>query len=168
MTTRVIFGRLRMGPGGSAVRFERRYDAGPDQLWAALTDPERVARWLAPIGGDLIVGAEVRIDFGGGAVAVALIRSCDPPRALVLEWVFPDGLATPLRVELRPDGDATVLVLDHAHFPGSPAEYAAAWQVHLDQLAAELVGRSPESDYASELAQLVPHYAAAWRRLTDG
>ena len=168
MTTRVIFGRLRMGPGGSAVRFERRYDAGPEQLWAALTHPDPVARWLAPIGGELIVGAEVRIDFGGGAEAVALIRSCDPPRALVLEWVFPDGLATPLRVQLRPDGESTVLVLDHAHFPGSPAEYAAAWQVHLDQLAAELVGRSPGSDYASELEQLIPHYAAAWRRLTDG
>jgi uncharacterized protein YndB with AHSA1/START domain len=156
-----------MGPGGSAVRFERRYDADPEQLWAALTDPDRVARWLAPVSGDLIVGGEVRIDFGGGARAVALIRSCDPPRTLVLEWVFPDGLPTPLRVELRRDGDFTVLVLDHAHFPASPVEYAAAWQVHLDQLAAELVGRSPESDYACELGQLVPHYAAAWRRLTD-
>ncbi len=165
MTSRVIFGRLRMGPGGSAVRFERRYDAHPEQLWAALTEPDRVARWLARIGGDRIAGGEVRIDFGGGAEAVALVRSCDPPRALALEWVFPDGLATPLRVELRPDGDSTVLVLDHAHFPGSPDEYAAAWQVHLDLLAAEIAGRSPEFDYASELEQLVPHYAAAWRRL---
>ncbi len=167
MRTRVILGRLRMGPGGSAVRFERRYDARPEQLWAALTEPDRVARWLAPTGGDLTVGGQVRIDFGGGAEAVVLIRSCDPPRALALEWVFPDGLATPLRVQVRPDGDSAVLVLDHAHFPGSPAEYAAAWQVHLDPLAAELAGRSPEADYATELEQLVPYYAAAWRRLID-
>jgi uncharacterized protein YndB with AHSA1/START domain len=167
MGTRVIFGRLRMGPGGSAVRFEWRFEMDQAEVWSALTDPERVARWLAPIGGVFAVGGEVRVDFGGGAAASVLIRACRPGRGLVLEWVFPDGLSTPLRVELRRDGDTTVLALDHSEFPASPAEYAAAWQVNLDQLAAELTGRTPTADYGTEFEQLMPHYTAAWQRLVD-
>jgi uncharacterized protein YndB with AHSA1/START domain len=156
-----------MGPGGSAVRFEWRYDAPPAELWAALTRPERVARWLAPISGEFEVAGQIRVDFGGGAVASVFIRACVPDRALTLEWVFPDGLVTPLRVELRRDGDVTVLALDHSCFPGSPAEYATAWQVNLDQLAAELAGRPITTDYGTEFAELLPHYEAAWQRLVD-
>jgi uncharacterized protein YndB with AHSA1/START domain len=167
MTTRMIFGRLRMGPGGSAVRFEWRYDAEPELLWAALTEPDRVARWLAPISGEQVVGGVVQVDFGGGAAASVLVRQCRPGRSMLLEWVFPDGLATPLRVELRRDGDATVLAVDHSNFPASPADYAAAWQVNLDQLAAELAGRPVTTDYGTEFAALLPHYAAAWQRLVD-
>jgi uncharacterized protein YndB with AHSA1/START domain len=167
MGSRVIFGRLRLGPGGSAVRFEWRFAVGQSELWSALTEPERVARWLARIGGELAVGGEVQVDFGGGSTASVLIRECRPGRGLVLEWVFPDGLSTPLRLELRREDDVTVLALDHSQFPGSPAEYAAAWQISLDQLAAELAGRTPTADYGTEFAQLMPHYTAAWQRLVD-
>jgi uncharacterized protein YndB with AHSA1/START domain len=167
MTTRVIFGRLRLGPGGAAVRFEWRYAADADLVWSALTRPERLARWLAPVHGELVVGGEVRVDFGGGALAHVAVRDCRPGQCLVLQWVFPDGLATPLRVDLRRDGDDTVLALDHSGFPDSPVEYAAAWQVNLDRLSAELVGRYPNADYATEYGALVPHYTAAWQRLLD-
>jgi uncharacterized protein YndB with AHSA1/START domain len=167
VVTRVIFGRLRMGPGGSAVRFEWRFGVAQDEVWSALTEPERVARWLAPIGGECAVGGEVRVDFGAGATASVLIQACRPGRGLVLEWVFPDGLSTPLRVELRRDGDTTVLALDHSNFPASPAEYAAAWQINLDRLAAELTGRTPAADYDTEFEQLIPHYRAAWDRLVN-
>lgn len=167
MTTQLIFGRLRLGPGGAAVRFEWRYAAAADRVWAALTEPDRVARWLAPISGEQVVGGAIRVDFGAGAVASVLIRECRPGRSMVLEWVFPDGLATPLRVELRREHDATVLAVDHSNFPASPAECAAAWQVYLGQLAAELSDRPVTTVYGTELAELLPHYVAAWQRLVD-
>ena len=59
-----------------------------------------------------------------------------------------------------------LLTLDHSGFPASPAEYAAAWQVNLDQLAAELVGQPPSVQYVAGFEELWPHYDAAWRRLT--
>jgi uncharacterized protein YndB with AHSA1/START domain len=167
MTTRVIFGRLRLTPGGSAVRFEWRYTATAAELWSALTEPDRLARWLAPVSGEQAVGGTVQVEFGGGAVALVVVQECRPERGLVLEWVFPDGLATPLRVEVSRDGDSTVLALDHSGFPDSPVHYAAAWQVNLDQLAAELSGRAVVAEYGAEFEELVPHYAAAWQRLVD-
>ncbi len=163
----MIFGRLRMGPGGSAVRFEWRYDAEADDVWAAVTQPDRVARWLVPISGEQAVGGVVRVDFGAGATASVLVQECRPGRGMVLEWVFPDGVATPLRVELRRDAGLTVLTLDHAQLPASPAEYAAAWQVNLDRLAAEVAGCPYASDHDTEFAGLLPFYEAAWRRLVD-
>jgi uncharacterized protein YndB with AHSA1/START domain len=166
MTTRVIFGRLRVGPGGSAARFEWRYPVDSAELWTALTDPARVERWLAPIVGEQAVGAQVRVVFGPDASAQLTVRACRPGERLAVEWVFPDGLGSLVRVELRPDADGAVLALDQSGFPGSPVDYAAAWQVHLDRLGAELAGRAP-ADYVSELEELIPHYAAAWQRLLD-
>ena len=42
-------------PGGEAhvVRFERTYDAAVDDVWDAVTNPERITRWFLPISGDL-------------------------------------------------------------------------------------------------------------------
>ena len=41
-------GVLRPDGRRLAVRFERTYAAPIDEVWDALTSPERLARWLAP------------------------------------------------------------------------------------------------------------------------
>jgi hypothetical protein len=41
-------GSLRIDGDRCGLRFERVYDTTPDDLWSALTEPERLARWLAP------------------------------------------------------------------------------------------------------------------------
>ena len=33
-----------------------RFDTGIDDLWAALTEPRRLARWIADVEGDLRLG----------------------------------------------------------------------------------------------------------------
>jgi uncharacterized protein YndB with AHSA1/START domain len=42
-----ILGSLRSADGTGVVRIEDRYDTGIDDLWSALTDPRRLARWYA-------------------------------------------------------------------------------------------------------------------------
>ena len=39
------FGALRQ----DGVRFERLYDATPEELWSAITDPEQIQGWLAHV-----------------------------------------------------------------------------------------------------------------------
>jgi uncharacterized protein YndB with AHSA1/START domain len=41
-----IVGTLRTADGKGVVRMEDRFDTGIDDLWSALTDPGRLARWL--------------------------------------------------------------------------------------------------------------------------
>jgi hypothetical protein len=42
-----ILGSLRSADGKGIVRMEDRFDTDIDDLWSALTDPGRLARWTA-------------------------------------------------------------------------------------------------------------------------
>ena len=42
--TRIV-GSLRSADGAGVVRIEDRYDTDIDDLWSAISDPDRLARW---------------------------------------------------------------------------------------------------------------------------
>ena len=53
------------------VRFERIYDATPDELWRAITDPEQIRGWLAhTTRWTLAPGEEWSIRFDDGRAGV--------------------------------------------------------------------------------------------------
>ena len=54
-----VVGTLGSVDGAGVVRMEDHYDTGIDDLWSALTDPQRLARWIADVEGDLRVGGGV-------------------------------------------------------------------------------------------------------------
>src|SRR5437016_13368424 len=56
-----ILGSLRSQDGAGVVRIEDRYDTNIDDLWSAITDPVRLARWHGQIEGDLRPGGEFRL-----------------------------------------------------------------------------------------------------------
>ena len=58
-----ILGSLRSADGKGIVRIEDRYDTDIDDLWSALTDPRRLARWIGDVEGDLRPGGEFRFRF---------------------------------------------------------------------------------------------------------
>jgi uncharacterized protein YndB with AHSA1/START domain len=141
------------------VRFERRYDATPDELWSALTEPERLTRWLANV-------AELELRPGGRFLLVwqedgqqtdGTVLDLEPGRVLELGWTYPDEPDSAVRFELRPDGDGTVLVLDHRGLPPRAiAGYGAGWHSHLDSLDAHLAGGS--ADWSARFQELGPDY----------
>ena len=52
-----IIGTMRaLDETRGAVRVEDIYDTDIDDLWEACTTPERLARWIAEVSGDLRVG----------------------------------------------------------------------------------------------------------------
>ena len=53
-------GTLRATDGKGVVRLEDRLDADMHDVWSALTEPGRLARWLGEIEGDLRQGGEFR------------------------------------------------------------------------------------------------------------
>src|SRR5580700_10420043 len=56
-----ILGSLRSADGKGVVRIEDRYDTDIDDLWAAITDPSRLARWYGQVTGDLRPGGQFRL-----------------------------------------------------------------------------------------------------------
>ena len=56
-----ILGSLGSAEGKGIVRMEDRFDTDIDDVWSALTDPSRLARWYGEVEGDLRLGGEYRV-----------------------------------------------------------------------------------------------------------
>jgi len=161
-------GRVETTPDGARVVFRRTYPDPIEDVWSAVTEPERLQRWIGTWTGTPAVGGTVdfRMTAEGEDVPVeqVTILACDPPRSLAIEWTIPDQ---PLwRVELRlAEADqatgGTELTFVH-HMAGSPAGFAdigPGWQYYLDRLGAALTGAGmPQFD--GYLEQLADHYRA--------
>lgn len=137
-------GTLRREDERMSVRFERLYDATPEELWAALTDPKQIRGWLAEATRfELAVGGEVELRFGDGddGVTRGRIRELEPGRVLEYDWHHPGETASVVRFELVSQEHGTLLVLDHRQLDAAAAPgYGAGWQAHLEALAAPFSG----------------------------
>ena len=155
-----ILGSLRSADGQGVVRMQDRVDTDIDDLWSALTDPRRLARWMGEVGGDLRLGGEFRARFfASGWEGTGRVEACEPPRRLVVTGKEPDRPGGDVsEVTLAADGDQTILVLDQ---PGLPldqlAAYGAATQIHVEDLDAHLAGRE-RCDADARMDELLPAY----------
>jgi uncharacterized protein YndB with AHSA1/START domain len=153
-------GQLREDHEHRAVRFERSYPASPQAVWAALTEPARLSRWLADaLAFDDKIGGAVDLRFGDDPdqVAQGTILAFEPPRLLEYEWHWPGQTSSSVRFELSPDDGGTLLVLDHRGLPKDAATaYAAGWHAYLDRLAAQFDGDVP--DWDERFSEVLPKY----------
>jgi len=137
-------------PAGAAhmVTMQRTYDADIDDVWDAITQPDRIARWFLPVTGDFRVGGEYQLDGNAGGE----IRTCDPPHRLVVTW-NPPGAEPPtedaslVTVSLQVVDGSTELTLEHvAVVPPEfwdeygPGAVGVGWDLSLVGLAAHLDG----------------------------
>jgi uncharacterized protein YndB with AHSA1/START domain len=125
--------------GSCEVRLTRYYRAAPDEVWAALTDPDSLARWLAAPGElDLRRGGSFELELHGGDRMNGRVRSVEPSRLLELDWVARGEEPSIVRFELSRDGGGgTVLVLDHTRIDARVGmRYMARWERHLGRLDA--------------------------------
>jgi uncharacterized protein YndB with AHSA1/START domain len=151
-------GMLRRDGKRRAVRQERRYAAPPDEVWAALTRPEHVRNWLAEMSIEPREGGRVTFEWDGGHTAQGVVRVFDPPNTFEYTWDH-DGPSI-IRFELEPDGDGTLLVLDHTNIAvESAAGIGAGWHSHIEALDALLAGSSQRStEWTARYEALLPDY----------
>ena len=69
----------RTMPAGEArtVLLQRTYDAPVEDVWDAITDPQRIARWFLPVTGDLRLGGTYQLEGNAGGK----ILRCEPPHS---------------------------------------------------------------------------------------
>jgi uncharacterized protein YndB with AHSA1/START domain len=165
-------------PAGAAqvVELTRMYPAAPEDVWDAITDPARIARWFLPVTGDLRLGGTYQLEGNAGGE----IRACDPPSRLLVTWVVgePEGPDDASLVEVTldasPDGDGTRLTLTHtAVVPPEfwdtygPGAVGVGWDLALLGLGMHLAGEeldaaSLETDPATRSAMTAS--SEAWGR----
>jgi uncharacterized protein YndB with AHSA1/START domain len=126
--------------GTCEVRFTRYYGAPPDEVWDALTAPESLARWLAqPTEIELRPGGVFRLQLSQRETMDGRVRAADPPRLLELDWKRGGEEPSVLRFDLKPDGQGTVLVLDHRRIDATIGMlYMSVWERRLRNLDSEV------------------------------
>ncbi|MBA8792542.1 uncharacterized protein YndB with AHSA1/START domain [Friedmanniella endophytica] len=145
--------------GRGSVRVDDVFTTDAADLWDACTRPERLARWIAEVEGDLRPDGTFRAVFTSGWAGTGRVEVCEPPRRLVLV-TREDGEAEDHRLEatLVPDGDRCRLIIEEYDLPVDelPA-YGAGWQVHLEDLAATLAS-GDRCDLGARWSALIEDY----------
>jgi len=144
--TRTVTELKREGKPARNVTLERSYDTTPDDLWDAMTNPERLPRWFAPVSGDLKLGGRYQVQNNAGGV----ITECVPPHYFSVTWEFGGGMSW---VELRiaDEGEErSRLKLSHIcpvddHWKKfGPGAVGVGWDLGLVGLAHHLSAREAE------------------------
>jgi uncharacterized protein YndB with AHSA1/START domain len=155
-----ILGSLRSAAGKGVVRMEDRLDASVDDVWSALTDRSRLARWYGEVEGELRLGGEYRAHLhASGWQGTGRVDACEPSRRLLLTI---KGLDDPeegvIEITLAADGDQAVVVWEERGMPVNLlAAYGAGIQVHVEDLAAHIAGRE-RCDSNARWDELLPAY----------
>jgi uncharacterized protein YndB with AHSA1/START domain len=141
--TNAIEGTLHSVDGKGLVRMKSRYDTDIDDLWSALTDPKRLARWYGRVEGDFRTGGEFTAFVHGSQwEGRGRIDVCDPTRQLRVTTSEEGGPQAVVAAELVADGSGTVLTIEVRGMPLDKVfAYAAGWQVHVEDLSAHLAGQ---------------------------
>lgn len=163
-----ILGSLRSADGVGVVRIEDRYDTNIDDLWSAITDPDRLARWFGDVDGDLSLGGEFRVRIPDAGERTGQVDACEPPQRVLVttretEESYRRGQGVPpfdavWEITLTADSDQTILVIEVKGMPlDKIAFFGAGWQIHAENLAAHIARREP-GDTEERWGELVPPY----------
>lgn len=149
-TTRAVENVTRDGQPAKDVIAARVYDTDIADLWDAVTDGTRLARWFAPVSGELRLGGHYAVEGN----ASGTITACEAPRHFAGTWEFM-GHVSWIEVFLEPEGEGTRLEIHHIAPHPNPHwdQYGAGaagvgWELGLLGLAEHL--NRPADDVRAE------------------
>ncbi len=167
MSAPIPTGRRLDEGGRTYVELVRTFRAPAADVWAAVTEPERLARWIGTWTGDPATGSVLfTMTFEGEDPQGETfhIDECTPPHRLRITTALPkdDGTAESwrLRLDLEEAGGVTTLrFAQDLPDPATAENVGPGWEYYLDRLVATETGADPATvawdDYYPSLAE---HY----------
>jgi uncharacterized protein YndB with AHSA1/START domain len=163
--SRTATGRRERRDGVDWIVMERRFAAGAEDVWAALTDPDRMRRWIGTWTGDPADGHVSFLMLAEGddvAAETMWIEERDAPHRLRLRSQVP-GEDEVWRIEvdlLKRDGATTLRFAQDVPRAGLAESVGPGWEYYLDRLvAAETGGNAEAVDWDTYYPALSPAYA---------
>lgn len=146
--TRRVDNRELDGKPARAVVAGQTYSTTPDDLWEAITSPERLPRWFLPVTGDLKLGGRYQLQGNAGGE----ILVCDPPKHLKVTWEY-GGEISWLDVTIAPAAnDGATLRLEHVAYVSDerwnqfgPGAVGIGWDLTLVGLEQHTTTRSAKT-----------------------
>jgi uncharacterized protein YndB with AHSA1/START domain len=162
-------GHKEVRDGEPHVVFTRTFSAPIDDVWAAVTDSDRLARWIGSWTGDPAEGhVEFRMLFEGDGHAAErfTIDECDRPSRLAITSAAPSPDGTTqiwhFLLDLVEDGGVTTFTFSQSVPEPAMAEgVGPGWDYYLDRMvAAETDGDVAAIDFDDYYPALTDHYRA--------
>jgi uncharacterized protein YndB with AHSA1/START domain len=153
--------------GGYRLEYSEVYATGIDDLWSAVTQPERLRRWMAEYVGEFRLGGEWQALAGSGKVwCFGTVTECDPPHRFVTTWTHHGEPETVIEVALESVDGGTLLRLSHGDL--STTDYGPGWHTYLlalgDSLADPAADRDDEK-WKSRYIEFEPAYRQRFAEL---
>lgn len=137
--------RVRRAGDAKRALLLRRFDATVDRVWTACTDRNLLARWFASVSGELKVGATLTLEVGAPCTLTAQVLHCEPPHRLAITWAYPGRVVDEVELRLTPDGEGTMLELEHCSRDNTDWWIGAGsgWEYAFVRLSVLLQGNDP-------------------------
>lgn len=149
-TRREVRNVTQDGQPAKDVIASRLYETDVADLWEAVTDPERIKRWFAPVTGELKLGGRFHIEGN----ASGTITACEPGQSYAGTWEF-GGYTSWIQVAVLAEGEQARLEIHHIAPHPNPhwTQYGAGaggvgWELGLLGLAEHL--KRPADDVRAE------------------
>jgi uncharacterized protein YndB with AHSA1/START domain len=122
-----------------------------EEVLAALTEPDKLAQWLAPGSIEPRLGGAARLEFAeSGGLIDSKVTAFEPQILLEYSWSTPGEPLRPVRWMLEPIGPLTRLTLRlRIPAPEDAARATAGWAAHLEMLQTALIGVPTKYPYAA-------------------
>jgi uncharacterized protein YndB with AHSA1/START domain len=155
--SQILGSMRRIDERRGAVRVQDVYDTDIADLWSAITEPDRLARWIATVEGDLRVGGIVQTRFTSTWEGPGRIDVCDPPNRLVVVMEPETEDEAVIEAVLAAEDARTRLVVEERGLPLDVLyKHGAGWQAHIEDLGRYLAG--DQSNWKTRWTELTPAY----------
>lgn len=144
-------GRREDREGTAYLVFERSFRAPVTDVWAAVTEPDRLRRWIGHWAGDPASGAVsfwMTAESPDAPEETIHIDECEPPRRLVMRSARPDddSLEWRWQVDLTEAGGVTTLTFAQEVGDAVLAEEVGpGWDYYLDRMVTAERGEDPDT-----------------------
>ena len=149
------------GTGASReVTLEIRIAASLATVFALLTEPQQMVKWLAElVEADAQPGGIFRLAQPGGPTIEGIYLEVIADRKIVFTWGGVEGLKpgqSTVEIVLEPDGAGTLLRLRHFDLPGPALDaHHKGWELSgLPKVKDAAEGRRPTGRCLSDIARL--------------
>lgn len=119
------------------LAYERIYPTTVADLWQAVTQADRLARWMEVYTGELTLGGRWSALNGDGSVyCTGTVTACSPPHAYTTTWEYTGEPPSVVSIEVAEHPDGARLLLRHEGV--ADTDYGPGWQTYLEQLDDDL------------------------------
>jgi uncharacterized protein YndB with AHSA1/START domain len=160
-------GRAEQRPDGTYIVLTRTFRAPIDDVWAAVTEPDRLARWIGRWTGDPATGkVTFEMLYEGDDVESEeyTIDTCKAPHHLELTSHSAYGeeasVTWHLKLDLaEADGVTTLTFAQSMDDPAMAENVGPGWEYYLDRLVAAETGGDPAAvDFVDYYPAMSEHY----------